>query len=117
MLKWLKGYQTTPEARSITRSDLEKILKFTKPEKGCIYTRICDLQGYFMKDGGFEIADPDQIVSGESLEYTCHTPDDYPKTKQVIDGLEKMIKELQLIWTVIDMSWYINPIIVVNSPL
>ena len=94
LLKWVKEYQTTSAARSITANDLEKILKYTDPGTGR-YTRICDLQGFFMKAGGFVTADPGGVQEGEPLDYTCYSVKSYPTTKKTIEALEKMVKALR----------------------
>ncbi|XP_028415434.1 uncharacterized protein LOC114538456 [Dendronephthya gigantea] len=92
LVTWLMNYQKNCSARFLTAWHLEKIRQFTDPKTG-VYSRICDLQGYFMKDGGFTIADPDDIIKNQPLNYTCYS-DEYPTTLMVIKSLKKIVDDL-----------------------
>ena len=93
LLTWLKN-ETSKVAQLVTANDLDNILTFTDPGIGQ-FTRICDLQGFFLKAGGFAIADPDGIVKDESLNYSCYDKYTYPTTGRVIDALREMVKKLR----------------------
>jgi hypothetical protein len=85
----VRVFQPQQQARLKTGDDLQKILYFMKPS-GNVYNRICDLQGFFMKTGGFVIADPDGVKYKTSPTDTCSDPGTYPTTQKVIDGLTEL---------------------------
>jgi hypothetical protein len=85
----VREFQPQQQARSKTGDDLQKILNFMKLS-GNVYNRICDLQGFFMKTGGFLIADPDGVKYKTSPTDTCSDPGTYPTTQKVIDGLTEL---------------------------
>ncbi|CAB4037740.1 Hypothetical predicted protein [Paramuricea clavata] len=86
----VREFQPGQETRLKTADDLEKIRKFMKP-CGSGYNRICDLQGFFMKTGGFVIADPEGVEFNTPLTGTCYDKDRYPTTQKVINGLTHLI--------------------------
>ena len=90
LVKWVREFQPEDESRVKTTKDLEKILKFMKP-CGSAYNRICDLQGFFMKSGGFVIADPEGVEFDTPLTGRCYDRDRYPTTQQVITGLTHLM--------------------------
>ena len=53
------------------------------------YRQICDLQGFFLKDGGFKVMDVPAIVENMGLNDRCG--DGEPTTKKVIDALAAMV--------------------------
>ena len=87
---------TTPEGRKKTANDLKNILEFmvayAPPGK---YYLICDLQGFFLFDGGFLVNDPGGIKN-VTLQQQCENDPhaSEPTTKQVLDGLALLIQDL-----------------------
>lgn len=63
-----------------------------KPEKDH-YRQICNLQGYFMRNGGFQVADTPKIMDRIGLERWCYEGE--PTTEQVLKALQQIRKELQ----------------------
>ena len=88
----VRKFQTEKQARLKTGDDLEKIRTFMIPPNPSEdeYKRICDLQGFFMKTGGFVIADPEGVEQHTSLSYACYDSHAYPTNQKVINGLEDM---------------------------
>ena len=88
----VRKFQTEEQARLKTGDDLEKIRTFMIPPDPSTdeYKRICDLQGFFMKTGGFVIADPEGVVPHTTLSYACYDSHAYPTNQKVINGLEDM---------------------------
>lgn len=85
---------TTPEGRKKTANDLEKILEYmVAPQEK--YHLICDLQGFFLFAGGFLVSDPDDIQENKTPQQKCESnPGAEPTTKQVLDGLTLLIRDL-----------------------
>ncbi|XP_046860888.1 uncharacterized protein LOC124454124, partial [Xenia sp. Carnegie-2017] len=85
---------TTPQGLNITINDIEKILAFMKPTTGnTMYKQICDLQGFFLKKGGFLVADTPEIKENMGLNDQCF--DGEPTTERVLNGLEEIINGLR----------------------
>ncbi|XP_028415457.1 uncharacterized protein LOC114538475 [Dendronephthya gigantea] len=95
LVESIKSYQVTQEALSLTADDLGKILNYTHDQGTGFYSRICGLQGFFMKKGGFSIFDPDDIRIVSSLDYFCHDEYIYPTTEMVVKSLKQMIVDLR----------------------
>ena len=91
---WVIQYQAGKAACLETSSDLKAIQKFMTPismgRRDDGYNRICDLQGFFMKAGGFVISDPDGVLKNTTSSNTCHDKNVFPTTKKVIEGLKQM---------------------------
>lgn len=65
-----------------------------KPTTGNImYKQICDLQGFFLKKGGFLVADTPEIKENMGLNDKCF--DGEPTTERVLNGLEEIINGLR----------------------
>ena len=73
-----------------TATDLKTIRSYMHMADGT-YRQICDLQGFFLKDGGFKVSDVPYIAKNLGLDEPCWTGTGEPTTKQVLDALTKMI--------------------------
>ena len=95
MISDIKNYQTTPEAKAKTVGDLRKIIAWMTPGDGqcTLYKQLCDLEGFFMKDGGFVIHNP-SVKYKMMLSDFCHSDQDDPTNERVLAVLKKSIKEL-----------------------
>ena len=95
---WVIEYQVDKAACVETSNDLKAIRLFMEPsspgQRDDGYNRICDLQGFFIKAGGFVISDPDGILMNTPANHTCHDEQDFPTTKKVIDALKQMSDKL-----------------------
>lgn len=58
-----------------------------------IFRQICDLQGFFMKKGGFQIADVPYIDEEIGLNENCWN--DEPTTEEVLFALDDIIFKLR----------------------
>ena len=84
---------TTSQKLTTTIADLKKIVAFMEPTlTGGTYKQICDLQGFFLISGGFLVADTPVIEENIGINDTCY--DNEPTTRQVLDGLNEIIKGL-----------------------
>ena len=96
---WVIQYQVEKAACMETSNDLKAILNFMTPsspgQRDDGYNRICDLQGFFMKAGGFVISDPDGVLINTTSDNTCHDEMVFPTTKKVIEGLKQMSDKLE----------------------
>ena len=87
MARKVIGYTKSPAALKKTADDLQTILNFVGPQPGCsLHKQICDLQGFFLHDGGFKVMDPAGIEKDMRESDPCYDPDNFPTTKQVKDG-------------------------------
>ena len=81
---------TSEAGLSTTAADLSKIKAYmtvnTTENK---YRQICDLQGFFLVQGGFLVADVPEILEETTIDGICW--DGEPTTKEVLDALDKMI--------------------------
>ena len=82
LTQWVIGVQGRGAACLETSKDLSNIQNYMNPSPGH-YNRICDLQGFFMKTGGFVIIDPDDVLQPSEPSDRCHDPDSFPTTKEV----------------------------------
>ena len=70
--------------------DLDNIMKYMKQD-GTSYRQICDLQGFFMKTGGFKIKDVPNIQMNMSLTQRCHSDEpNEPQTASDLKDLKQM---------------------------
>ncbi len=94
MINEVKNYQTTPEAKAKTVSDLEKIVAWMTPADGkcTLYKQLCDLEGFFKKTGGFVIHNPNPNYKMMLGDY-CHSGKGDPTNERVLAVLKKFIKE------------------------
>jgi hypothetical protein len=83
---------TSKEGLQTTIDDLNKIVKFMQPSSPDNYKQICDLQGFFLKIGGFLINDTPEINENIAKDGVCW-PDE-PTTEQVLQGLNNIINGL-----------------------
>ena len=84
---------TKPSGLTTTIADLTKIVAFMQPAvQNGNYNQICDLQGFFLKDGGFLVADTPQIQKDITLDTFCW--EGVNTTAEVLTGLNRMITEL-----------------------
>ena len=99
LTNWVIEYQADKDACLETSNDLKTIENFMTPsspgQRDDGYNRICDLQGFFMKTGGFVISDPDGVLINTTSSNRCHDPASFPTTKNVIDGLRLMSHKLK----------------------
>ena len=59
------------------------------------YHLICDLQGFFLFDGGFRVIDPEDVKDEMGFDETCgYEVDREPTTEESISGLEYLIVNL-----------------------
>lgn len=95
LIKKVREQITTPDKRKKTANDLKKILEYmVAPQRK--YHLICDLQGFFLSAGGFLVNDPEGIKENVNLHQKCEIDKERePTTKQVLDGLELLIQDLQ----------------------
>ena len=84
---------TTPQGLPTTIADLTKIVAFMQPglENGN-YKQICDLQGFFLKNGGFLVADTPDIIQNIAKDGICWNGE--PTTELVLTVLNRMITGL-----------------------
>ena len=75
-----------------TATDLKTIRSYMRMADG-MYRQICDLQGFFLKDGGFKVSDVPYIAEYLGLHDSCWYGE--PTTKQVLDDLTKMINAFE----------------------
>jgi hypothetical protein len=76
-----------------TINDLRKIVTFMQPSPDDSYKQICDLQGFFLKNGGFLINDTPNINENISKDGSCW-PDE-PTTADVLANLTLLIGGLE----------------------
>ncbi|XP_028410835.1 uncharacterized protein LOC114533505 [Dendronephthya gigantea] len=79
----------TTGSLNVTVADLTSIKKFMEvnPTQNK-YRQICDLQGFFLKEGGFLVND---VPSVKDLGKSDRCFDEEPTTAEVLDALDKMI--------------------------
>jgi hypothetical protein len=84
---------TKPHGLPTTIADLTKIVAFMQPalENGN-YKQICDLQGFFLKNGGFLVSDTPDIIQNIAKDGICSNGE--PTTEKVLTVLNRMITEL-----------------------
>ena len=80
----------TTQGLKNSAKDLDNIMKYMKQD-GTSYRQICDLQGFFMKTGGFKVNDVPTIQTGMSLTESCGSfePNE-PTTATVLKDLTQM---------------------------
>ncbi|MFA6051411.1 MAG: hypothetical protein WC762_02360 [Methylobacter sp.] len=76
-----------------TRSSIEKIISFMAPERGK-YSRICDLQGFFLKDGGFLVNDVPGLDINVTVKPDCGGVP-APTYDAVLEGLQNLVRLLK----------------------
>lgn len=84
----------TTGSLKITATDLTAIKKFMEVNPAQDnYTQICDLQGFFLKNGGFRVNDVPNIEKDLSLNKSCpaDSGEQEPNTTAVLDALDTMI--------------------------
>ena len=77
---------TTGDLKSTAR-DLDEIRKYMR--KGDDFQQVCDLQGFFLKKGGFKVSDVPEIKKNIGLTGRCF--DGEPTTEEVLNALRQMI--------------------------
>ena len=82
---------TSTEGLQTTITDLRKIVQFMQPSPSS-YKQICDLQGFFLKKGGFLINDTPVIDEKITKDGQCWPGE--PTTEKVLQALNEMINEL-----------------------
>lgn len=88
----IQRYSTSPAALAKTRADLKKIADFMTASGGK-YSRVCDLQGFYLRSGGFLINDVPALKLNEKTAPNCW--DGMPTWQQAHDGLEQLIRLLK----------------------
>lgn len=84
----IKGYSTSAKALAATRTDLQKIARFMTPGAGK-YSRICDLQGFYLRGGGFLINDVPQLYINTTPTPACW--DGMPDWQKALDGINQLV--------------------------
>lgn len=86
---------TSEAGLSTTAADLSKIKAYmTVNVTENKYRQVCDLQGFFLVQGGFLVADVPEILEETTIDGICW--DGEPSTKDVLDALDKMISAFGL---------------------
>ena len=85
--------ETTKPGWAQTASDFTSIKRFMEYPPETRFRQICDLQGFFHKTGGFQVNDPDGVKEKMKPDERCWSDDD-PMTREVLNALDKLIKEL-----------------------
>ena len=89
LINAVKGYTSQAELPK-TAGDLTKIKNYMIiDEKKDEYRQICDLQGFFLVQGGFLVADVPDIRDPTDLKARCWKGE--PTTEEVLDALKEMI--------------------------
>lgn len=88
----IRSYSTSPSALAKTRSDLKKIAEFMTPSSAK-FSRICDLQGFYLRGGGFLINDVPDLQLSQSSRPACW--DEMPTWQQAYDGITKLVDLLK----------------------
>lgn len=88
----IRSFSTSPANLAKTRADLKKIADFMMPGSGK-FSRICDLQGFYLRDGGFLINDVPELKIKVTPAPGCW--DDMPSWQQAQDGLNKLVELLK----------------------
>jgi hypothetical protein len=84
---------TTPSKNlAATRRDINAIANFMTANGK--FSRICDLQGFYLRKGGFLISDVPQIFVGESTKPVCGDPS-YPSYDDELAGIESLANLLK----------------------
>ncbi|XP_078368282.1 uncharacterized protein LOC144652130 [Oculina patagonica] len=86
----------TATGREETVGDLESI-KMYMEGKAPNYRQICDLQGFFLKNGGFKVTDVPCTAENIGLDDRCwdDSKEHEPTTQEVLDTLDLLISGLQ----------------------
>ena len=77
---------TTGDLKSTAR-DLDEIRKYMR--KGDDFQQVCDLQGFFLKKGGFKVSDVPEIEKNIGLTGRCF--DGEATTEEVLKALQQMV--------------------------
>lgn len=81
---------TTHRGLRNSAKDLDNIMAYMKKD-GSSYRQICDLQGFFMKTGGFKVNDVPMIRTGMTLNDKCDSSEPgEPTTATVLKDLQQM---------------------------
>ncbi|MEL0550694.1 MULTISPECIES: hypothetical protein [Enterobacteriaceae] len=82
---------TSAKGLAATRSDLKKIASFMTPGADK-YSRICDLQGFYLRSGGFLINDVPTLYVKTTPAPACW--DGMPDWQKSLDGINQLVKLL-----------------------
>lgn len=85
--KYTKGAGVKATAKS-----LQAIINFMQATRGK-FNRICDLQGFYLQDGGFLINDVPELIVGQSKKPDCGG-DGMPSYDKALAGLETVVRAL-----------------------
>ena len=94
LIKTIRERIITSQGLKATANDLKKIKVFMLAG---IHNLICDLQGFFLKAGGFLVSDPEGIETNVDLKESCpaHDPETkLPTARQVLEGLDLLVQDL-----------------------
>ena len=86
--------RTKKEGLSTTRGDLEKIYGYIHND-GVNFRCICDLQGFYLLDGGFLVGDTEGIKENLPVDGACDEGD--PTTREFLEALAYMINQIKLV--------------------
>ncbi|PWC17025.1 hypothetical protein DDT52_17220 [Brenneria roseae subsp. roseae] len=84
----IRSFSTSSASLAKTRADLKKIADFMTPDAGK-FSRICDLQGFYLRGGGFLINDVPDLKIKETTAPGCW--DDMPSWRQALDGINQLV--------------------------
>jgi hypothetical protein len=86
---------TPPAKLPATRSDIVKIINFMTPGRGK-YSRICDLQGFYLKGGGFLINDVPELTIDASTKPDCSGTPGFDEALAGLNDLAARLKSKSL---------------------
>jgi hypothetical protein len=82
---------TTPRGLATTKKNIKAIATFMTA--GSKYSRICDLQGFYLRPGGFLIADVPQIEIKQTTKPDCGP--NYPTFDEEYKGILDLVERLK----------------------
>jgi hypothetical protein len=88
----IRSYTATERNLATTRSDIKKIAQFMAPESGK-YSRICDLQGFYLHGGGFLINDVPTLEIKQSTKPDCWA--EMPSYNNALKGINDLVDGLK----------------------
>lgn len=83
---------TNAEGVRVTAKNLKAIITFMQAGRGK-YSRVCDLQGFFLQKGGFVINDVPELVINQSTKPDCGG-EKMPSYDKALAGLESLVDAL-----------------------
>jgi hypothetical protein len=84
---------TKPGGAVATARKIQAIIEFMKASRGK-FSRVCDLQGFYLQPGGFVINDVPELIVNSSSKPVCGETGS-PSYDQVLEGLETLVDHLK----------------------